>query len=252
MVDEKKDKQESSLVLENHKQERNFRTCYPTPDKNPAVMVDESDPNNAIGYVITHSEKKEKVTKHQLHQNPDKTDKRKSFLLHTPRKGAIGYAKTFSPNTLKGYELSEQDEKELELINKAKIEGKPWNEYLPNYQNKSDQKGKKKTGYIGSRQETRDHAGSNIKQRDRKNNKKNLEEQKKKRENFKRPSNKKNSNQLSTSKDDEKSRLHEDSMTKSKKFHFIKNKKKVARKSFFKKQQAGHKSGRWHGFKKKK
>ncbi len=127
------------------KDKKKFRLLLKTKPAPPAIMV-EDDGKTGVGYNITHSPKKSfDATWHRLHKNPDPNDNRPSYLVHKRYKGKIGgKGATFKKAEIKGYRLDRRDSREIDLIEKAKKQGKPWNEYLPKYKKKSRKRRRKK------------------------------------------------------------------------------------------------------------
>lgn len=128
--------------------EKKFRFLLRTKPTHPAVMVEDNG-KTGVGYNITHTPKKSFDSSwHRLHKNPDPNDSRPSYLVHKRYEGKIGgKAATFSKAEIKGYRLDRRDSREIDLIEKAKKQGKPWNEYLPKYKKKNRKRRRKK--FIG-------------------------------------------------------------------------------------------------------
>ncbi len=111
------------------KNKKKFRRCQATEHRNKAVIVFENG-NYAEGFVLTHNPGRLKDTYHELMKNPDPNDKQKSFIVHRLRKGKIGKGELFSEEELHGLLLCAKDDKDIDLLYKAKKENKPWDYYI--------------------------------------------------------------------------------------------------------------------------
>ena len=106
-----------------------IRICNATPHRNKSVLLYD-DGKYAEGFVLSHDMSKSNNTYHALRKNPDITDDRITYISHQLRKGKIGEKELFGVKTFKSYIFDETDAEEIELMYKAKKEGKPWNYYI--------------------------------------------------------------------------------------------------------------------------
>ena len=108
---------------------KTIRVCNATPHKNKALLLYD-DEKYGEGFVFSHDMSRAHVTHHKLRKNPNPNDARDSIISHQLRKGKIGSNGTFGNKKYDGYYFDSKDIEDIELMYKAKKEGKPWNYYI--------------------------------------------------------------------------------------------------------------------------
>lgn len=99
---------------------RLFRFYYRGKEYHPVVILSQEG-NEVVGIVISHSPGDKRHSAVELTESPYELDVRKSYLQTKYKKGTIG--KEFSSKTLKGFQLSNEDEDTLTTMHLSRERG---------------------------------------------------------------------------------------------------------------------------------